>query len=73
MTCAKEENGYYVVGLTLVKQRAILSRLGVETALDHFSQEDLDQVALELNERPRKTIGYKIPTEVISNAVALPP
>ena len=42
-----------------------------KTPLDHFSQEDLDKVALELNERPRKTLGYKTPTEVISNAVAL--
>ena len=44
-----------------------------KTPLDHFSQEDLDKVALELNQRPRKTLGYKTPTEVISNAVALTP
>ena len=44
-----------------------------KTPLDHFSQDDLDQVALELNERPRKTLGYKTPTEVISNTVALTP
>ena len=42
-----------------------------ETPLDHFSQDDLDQVALELNERPRKTLGYTTPCEVISNTVAL--
>lgn len=42
-----------------------------KTPLDHFSQDDLDKVALELNERPRKTLGYKTPTEVISNTVAL--
>ena len=42
-----------------------------KTPLDYFSQDDLDQVALKLNERPRKTLGYKTPTEVISNTVAL--
>ena len=44
-----------------------------KTPLDQFSQDDLDKVALELNERPRKTLGYKSPSEVISNAVALTP
>lgn len=42
-----------------------------KTPLDHFTQNDLDKVALELNERPRKTLGYKTPSEVISNNVAL--
>ena len=44
-----------------------------KTPLDQFSQDDLDKVALELNERPGKTLGYKSPSEVISNAVALTP
>lgn len=44
-----------------------------KTPLDQFTQDDLDKVALELNERPRKTLGYKSPSEVISNAVALTP
>ena len=44
-----------------------------KTPLDHFTQDDLDQVALELNERPRKTLAYKTPSEVISNNVALTP
>ena len=39
--------------------------------LDQFPQENLDKVALELNERPRKTLGYKTSTEVISNTVIL--
>ena len=30
-----------------------------KTPLDHFSQEDLDKVALELNQRPRKTLATK--------------
>lgn len=42
-----------------------------KTPLDQFSQNDLDKVALELNDRPRKTLGYKTPSEVISNNVAL--
>ncbi len=44
-----------------------------KTPLDQFTQDDLNQVASELNERPRKTLGYKTPSEVISNAVALIP
>ncbi len=42
-----------------------------KTPLDHYSQDELDKVALELNERPRKTLGYKTPSEIISNTVAL--
>ena len=42
-----------------------------KTPLDQFTQDDLNKVALELNERPRKTLGYKTPSEVISNTVAL--
>lgn len=42
-----------------------------KTPLDQFTQDDLDKVALELNERPRKTLGYKTPIEVISITVAL--
>lgn len=42
-----------------------------KTPLAHLSQTDLDEVAFELNERPRKTLGYKTPIEVISNHVAL--
>lgn len=42
-----------------------------KTPLNHFTQDDLDKVGLELNERPRKTLDYKTPREVISNYVAL--
>ena len=44
-----------------------------KTPLDQFTQDDLDKVALELNERPRKTLGYQTPSEVISKTVALTP
>lgn len=39
--------------------------------LSTFTQQDLDQVAARLNERPRKTLGYKTPAEVLSTTVAL--
>ena len=42
-----------------------------KTPLDQFTQDELNKVALELNERPRKTLGYKTPSEVISNTVAM--
>ncbi|MBR9879737.1 MAG: IS30 family transposase [Gammaproteobacteria bacterium] len=41
------------------------------TDLSTFTQQDLDQVAMRLNERPRKTLGYKTPAEVLSTTVAL--
>jgi IS30 family transposase len=39
--------------------------------LSTFTQQDLDQVAMRLNERPRKPLGYKTPAEVLSTTVAL--
>ena len=42
-----------------------------KTPLSQFIQDDLDKVALELNQRPRKTLGYKTPIEVISITVAM--
>ena len=38
--------------------------------LSEHSQEDLDTIALRLNTRPRKTLGYKIPAATIAAAVA---
>ncbi|MEC5293473.1 IS30 family transposase, partial [Aurantimonas sp. C2-3-R2] len=35
------------------------------------SQDDLDAVALELNKRPRKTLGYQTPADMLERAVAL--
>ena len=34
------------------------------TDLSGFSQEDLDQIALKLNTRPRKSLGWKCPAEI---------
>jgi IS30 family transposase len=40
------------------------------TDLSQFSQADLNKVALQLNRRPRKTLGYQTPASKLSNTVA---
>lgn len=35
------------------------------TRLDNYTQEDLDAVAMQLNTRPRKTLGYRTPLDCI--------
>lgn len=35
-----------------------------ETYIAKISQEDLDQLAVKMNRRPRKCLGYKTPQEV---------
>lgn len=46
-----------------VMRRLLRQYFPKKTLLAHFSQDDLDIVALELNERPRKTVEYRTPTE----------
>lgn len=41
------------------------------TDLSGYSQEDLDAVALQLNTRPRKTLGFQTPADMLERAVAL--
>ncbi len=42
-----------------------------KTCLAHYTQQDLDQVAEQLNSRPRKTLKFKSPKEIIEKGVAL--
>lgn len=44
-----------------------------KTPLDIYTQSDLDEVASALNDRPRKTLGYRTPIEVLYENVALTP
>jgi IS30 family transposase len=39
--------------------------------LSAYSQDDLDAVALKLNTRPRKTLGYQTPGAKFIQSVAL--
>ena len=43
------------------------------TDLSVYSQEDLDKVALLLNQRPRKTLGFQTPADKLQASVALTP
>lgn len=40
------------------------------TDLSAFSQQDLDRVAMRLNRRPRKTLGFKTPADKLNATVA---
>lgn len=40
------------------------------TDLSQFTQRQLDQVALRLNQRPRKILGYQTPAHTLSNSAA---
>jgi len=38
--------------------------------LSKFSQRQLDAIALRLNTRPRKTLGYRTPADILAETVA---
>ena len=40
------------------------------TDLSHYSQADLNRIALRLNQRPRKTLGFQTPAAILEAAVA---
>jgi IS30 family transposase len=40
--------------------------------LSHFTQSDLDKIALRLNQRPRETLGFETPASRLRATVALP-
>jgi IS30 family transposase len=41
------------------------------TDLSVYSQEGLAEVALRLNQRPRKTLGFQTPADKLQTSVAL--
>jgi transposase, IS30 family len=43
------------------------------TDLSGFSQSELDKVALRLNQRPRKTLGFETPADTLQASVASTP
>ncbi|ETS26275.1 hypothetical protein N444_15160, partial [Escherichia coli O6:H16:CFA/II str. B2C] len=42
-----------------------------KTCLAQYTQHELDLVAAQLNNRPRKTLKFKTPKEIIERSVAL--
>ncbi|NJO13082.1 MAG: IS30 family transposase [Gammaproteobacteria bacterium] len=43
------------------------------TDLSQFTQQQLNRVALQLNQRPRKTLGWETPADTLRRSVALTP
>ncbi len=53
------------------QNRLLRQYLPRRTDLSIHSQDDLDLVALKLNTRPRKTLGYDTPAATLARTVAL--
>ena len=52
--------------------RLLRQYLPKRTDLSRYAQSDLDKVALRLNQRPRKTLGFETPASRLQASVALP-
>ena len=52
-------------------EQALYERQPQLTNLSGYSQVQLNAIARQLNERPRKTLGYHTPAEMFSECVAL--
>ncbi|MBV9455698.1 MAG: hypothetical protein JOZ19_16535, partial [Rubrobacter sp.] len=51
-------------------KQALEAYLPRKTDLSVYSQDDLDLIALKLNSRLRKTLGYSTPAATLAEAVA---
>ena len=51
--------------------RLLREYLPRKTDLSVYDQDDLDLIALKLNTRPRKTLGYRTPAATLAQTVAL--
>ena len=50
-------------------QRVLRQYCPKDTTSARFTQADLDAIALELNERPRQTLGFKTPSQALAEVL----
>jgi IS5 family transposase len=55
---------------TVLRFRHLRQYFPKKTDLSGYSQADLDKVALRLNQRPRKTLGFETPASKLQASVA---
>lgn len=51
----------------------LLQYLPKKAGLSQFTQSDLDEIALRLNQRPRQTLGFQSPADKLQASVATTP
>src|ERR1700680_3569280 len=54
-----------------LQRSGIFQQAAKRTDLSVYSQDKLDKVALLLNQRPRKTLGFQTPADKLQASVAL--